>query len=85
VNEAEVERLSALQGRMLDEALRVVAPGGTVVYSVCTVTRAETVDIAGPRGGGPVALPRGENITSGTLLSPHQDGTDGMFISRFRT
>ena len=85
VTKAEIGRLAALQARMLDEALRVVRDGGIVVYSVCTVTRAETTDVVTPRGGQAVGLTRGASLGSGTLLTPHLDGTDGMFISMFRT
>ena len=31
--------LSAQQGRILDHAARIVAPGGTILYSVCSVER----------------------------------------------
>jgi 16S rRNA (cytosine967-C5)-methyltransferase len=35
-----------LQDRLLDSAAQVVAPGGAIVYSVCTVTRAEGIERA---------------------------------------
>jgi 16S rRNA (cytosine967-C5)-methyltransferase len=38
----ELERLTALQGALLDAAVAAVRPGGQVLYSVCTWTRAET-------------------------------------------
>jgi 16S rRNA (cytosine967-C5)-methyltransferase len=38
----ELERLTALQGALLDAAVAAVRPGGHVLYSVCTWTRAET-------------------------------------------
>jgi 16S rRNA (cytosine967-C5)-methyltransferase len=40
----DVEQLAGLQGRILAAAIPLVRPGGTVAYSVCTVTRAETLD-----------------------------------------
>jgi 16S rRNA (cytosine967-C5)-methyltransferase len=41
----DVGRLAHLQRRLLSTAARLVAPGGVLVYSVCTLTRKETVDI----------------------------------------
>jgi 16S rRNA (cytosine967-C5)-methyltransferase len=38
----EIERLTALQSSLLDAAVAAVRPGGRVLYSVCTWTRAET-------------------------------------------
>jgi 16S rRNA (cytosine967-C5)-methyltransferase len=37
----DVPRLAALQARLLDAVAARLAPGGTLVYSVCTFTRAE--------------------------------------------
>ena len=34
-----------LQGRLLDNAARHVRPGGRLVYSVCTMTSAETIEV----------------------------------------
>ena len=76
-------RYRAVQRQLLEEALRIVRPGGRVVYSVCTVTAAETngvlIDLGfhGPRI--PLGIPWGD----GTLLGPHIAGTDGMFIAAF--
>jgi 16S rRNA (cytosine967-C5)-methyltransferase len=41
---ADVPRLAALQRRLLDAVLARLAPGGALVYSVCTFTRAEGPD-----------------------------------------
>jgi 16S rRNA (cytosine967-C5)-methyltransferase len=55
----DLERLSALQRRLLAAAAALVAPGGVLTYSVCTLTRVETLDVvdrflaAGPRDGAP--------------------------------
>lgn len=73
--------MAAIQAKMLSEAIRVTRSGGTVVYSVCTVTAAETVDqVAGLPGRPPDGLP-GQVWGNGLLLAPHITGTDGMFIS----
>ncbi len=81
INQSDVQRMAGIQAKMLSEAIRVTRPGGTVVYSVCTVTGAETIDqVAGLPGRPPDGLP-GEVWGNGILLAPHITGTDGMFIS----
>ena len=67
------------------------APGGTLVYSVCTISRrrgrgrdravpARAPDFAPrPRRAPRVAQPRAR-----LQLLPHRDGTDGFFIARLR-
>jgi len=76
-----LDSLVSQQRAMLAEAWRLVRPGGRVVYSVCTLFAAETIDVvadypASPPGGLP-----GEQWGSGILMAPHLTGTDGMFIS----
>lgn len=81
VTESDRDRLAALQRSMLDEALRVVRPGGRVVYAVCTVTSAETTDVvSGLPARPPEDLP-GRHLEGGLLMAPHLTETDGMFIS----
>ena len=41
----DVARLAGLQRRLLAAAAELVAPGGVLTYSVCTLTRAETLDV----------------------------------------
>jgi 16S rRNA (cytosine967-C5)-methyltransferase len=41
-----VARLAALQTELLDAAVGLLRPGGQLVYSVCTMTAAETVQVA---------------------------------------
>lgn len=75
--------LAVVQRTILEEALRLVKPGGRVVYSVCTITPAETIDVVAGLGGvAPVGLP-GMAYGDGWLLAPHLGPTDGMFISVF--
>ena len=53
------------QRRMLAHAETLLAPGGRLVYSVCTIRRSE----------GEGVLPGGRQ----TL--PHRDGTDGFYLA----
>lgn len=76
-----VDHMRELQGEMLEAALKLVKPGGTVTYSVCTVTPQETVAVvAGHDAEPPPGVP-GRHWGNGVLLGPHLTGTDGMFIS----
>ena len=75
------DRLAVLQRRMLRQAIEAVRPGGQVVYSVCTLTRAETLGVVEDMGGRPPAGLPGLRLDHGLLMGPHLTGTDGMFIS----
>ena len=91
----DVRRLAALQARLLDSAAESVAPGGTLLYSVCTWTAAETAGVvegflalSGDRfdvepldPGGAATLPRSD---PGLQLTPSEHDTDGMYLCRFR-
>jgi len=73
-----IGELAGLQARILAAGAHVLRPGGTLVYSVCTISRQE----------GPEVLERfvGEHpdfsAESVLQLLPHRDGTDGFFIAR---
>ena len=84
-----LERLATLQFALLREAERVVKPGGVVLYSVCTLTDAETVavdervarELPGlvPSALGGPWQPRGR----GGQILPQDRDTDGMFAVRY--
>lgn len=83
ISAAQITQLAALQSRLLREGLRLVKPGGRLVYSVCTVTPAETTGVVEGMGGrSPQGLP-GRPLGDGWLLSPDMGPTDGMFICVF--
>ena len=91
VQPGDVPRLAELQRRLLDAAVPLVRPGGTLVYSVCTLTLAETAAVdrwlaaaypelqALPPPAAPFR-PAGR----GGLLLPQAAGTDGMFALALR-
>ena len=60
-----IERLAVLQAELVATARAALAPGGRLVYSVCTLSPAEEQAL-----GGDVRR---------TL--PHRDGTDGFYIA----
>jgi 16S rRNA (cytosine967-C5)-methyltransferase len=82
-----VEHLAGLQRELLETAATMVRPGGRLVYSVCTLTRAETVDVdewaatslpaflAEP----PLSAPW-RACGRGAQLLPQDAGTDGMYL-----
>lgn len=45
VTQAQVDELAALQRVMLRNAARLVAPGGVLVYAVCSLTREEGAEV----------------------------------------
>ena len=87
VQPADVDTAAALQRELLAAAAALVRPGGTVVYAVCTLTRAETtamddwLTVACPDL---VALDPPhepwEPAGRGARLLPQTAGTDGMFV-----
>ena len=89
---SDVDRLVRLQRSLLDAAVPLLTTGGTLIYSVCTMTAAETLGVdtwlaeahpelhAHPHLG-PPWRPHGR----GDLLLPHDQGTDGMFVLRLRS
>jgi 16S rRNA (cytosine967-C5)-methyltransferase len=82
-----VDELAALQRELLLGAAGMVRPGGRLVYSVCTLTRAETVDVdewartalASFVADPPAAAPW-KPWGRGALLLPQVAGTDGMYL-----
>jgi len=83
----DVDTLAALQRELLAEAAGLVRLGGTVVYAVCTLTRAETTDVddwlISTRPDLVAVDPPGapwEPAGRGARLLPQTAGTDGMFL-----
>src|SRR5207248_436414 len=89
IQEADVERLCHLQCELVDAAVELLTPGGALVYSVCTLTKSESLavdDHLAARHPRLVPLaPPGEPWQPwgrGALLLPQTNGTDGMTILR---
>jgi 16S rRNA (cytosine967-C5)-methyltransferase len=85
-----VGRLAALQREIVESAIGLLRPGGTLVYSVCTLTEAETLgldrwladahpELAQIEPLGDPWRPHGR----GALLLPQAAGTDGMAVFRY--
>ena len=91
ISEKAINRLASIQDALLEEALRLLAPQGVLTYSVCTVTQAETRDVAESfigRHQEIMALGlQGEHWRQhhgGGLVLPHDFGTDGMAIFQWK-
>ena len=93
-DENDVRELAAVQTNLLLHAARGVKPGGKLIYSVCTLTRAETSAVADafakvspdftPLPLSALTDSRGKKIHSaeGRLtIWPHDLGGNGMFIA----
>jgi 16S rRNA (cytosine967-C5)-methyltransferase len=57
--------VAGLQRRMLAHARGLLAPGGRLVYSVCTIRRDECAGV----------------VPGGRQTLPHRDGTDGFYVA----
>ena len=83
----DIADLVAIQRRLLAGAAQLVRPGGTLVYSVCTITAEESIGHGVPDGFDVVTdAPQHpwEPFGVGFRLLPQHADTDGMVIVRYR-
>ncbi len=84
----DIDELAGLQEQLLASAAELVAPGGRLVYSVCTITAAESVDHPTPKGFevDPSVPPAGtwRPFRQGWRVLPQDADTDGMVLIRYR-
>lgn len=82
-----LQRVVALQARLLDMAATLIRPGGRLVYAVCSLLAEEGRDQAASFTARSSLLPQppeiqaGRTAGTGRLLTPAADGTDGFFIA----
>ncbi len=74
----DVAELAARQGALLAAGARALRPGGTLVYSVCTVSIAEGAGLVADFLAGAPDFELGHE----RQLLQHRDGTDGFYIAR---
>lgn len=85
----DLDRHVALQARLLDLAAPLVAPGGRLIYIVCSLLDREGADqvaaflerTPGWRAQTPL-LPAGKPRGAGLRLTPMVDDCDGFFVAR---
>ncbi|MEA3014439.1 MAG: rRNA (cytosine967-C5)-methyltransferase [Sphingomonadales bacterium] len=91
VTPERLDRLAALQARLLDIAGTLLKPGGVLVYAVCSLLAEEGRDQADALTARsslvpePLPIQAGRPAGPGLLLSPARDGTDGFFVARWRS
>ena len=75
-----IERLPGIQREILVGASRYVKPGGVLVYSTCTLNRAENEETASAfLAANPAFEPEESRV-----FWPHRDGCDGFFMAKMR-
>jgi 16S rRNA (cytosine967-C5)-methyltransferase len=88
IQSSDVTELAALQRRLLSTSAALVAPGGCLVYSVCTLTAEESIDHPVPAGfdvdDRAPRIGRWRRYANGWRVLPHDDDTDGMVLIRYR-
>ena len=88
IDSNDIVELAGLQAQLLASAAELVAPGGRLVYSVCTITAAESVDHPTPEGFevDPSTPPAGtwRSFRQGWRVLPQDADTDGMVLIRYR-
>lgn len=89
----DIPRLAAKQAALLAAAARYVAPGGSLWYSVCTLTREETTGVADALPAGDAGLERMTIAVPAESFRfhetdfrslPHKHGTDGFYVAAWR-
>lgn len=91
-SEADIEGLRLLQSELLADASKLVAPGGLLVYSTCTISERENERVveefmACEHGFEPAPAGVLESLGGGRYfvqLLPDTHGCDGTFIARMR-
>jgi 16S rRNA (cytosine967-C5)-methyltransferase len=87
ISAASIDELASLQRRLIVSAASMVRPGGTFVYSVCTLTAAESIDHPVPSGFDVDPTPPAGTwrpYGHGWRVLPQDDDTDGMVLIRYR-
>ncbi len=88
ITEADIAELARLQHRILAAASSIVRPGGYLVYSVCTLTRAEAVDPVSAVHSDFVALgppdSSWQHLDGPSYLLAPDDDHDGVAIARWQ-
>ncbi len=93
----KLEELTQLQYKILSSASRYVKKGGSLVYSTCTITKQENMDVVGRflKENGDFVLCPFDDILPEEYIKPsakegyiqfypHIDGVDGFFICKLK-
>ena len=77
---ATIEPLASVQAMILDNGIAALKPGGTLVYSTCTISSRENEAVV----GGALAVHASLEEARRLETRPDRDGTDGFFIAELR-
>ena len=87
----DVTELAAVQTRLLDSVAPALRPGGRLIYSVCTLTRAETTAVANAFTAAhpefepvPAFGSQPSTLSSQLFLRPEELNANGMFLAAWR-
>jgi 16S rRNA (cytosine967-C5)-methyltransferase len=75
---ADIDGLAEQQRQLLNASAAALSAGGTLVYSVCTISRREGPDLIRSW----LAEHEKFQLEHERQLLPHHDGTDGFYIAR---
>lgn len=90
ITPGDISELAAKQRRILEEAARVLGPGGRLIYSTCSVEREENEEVVGSFLAARddfrqvEARPAHEALLTETGAArtwPQRDGVDGFFVA----
>jgi 16S rRNA (cytosine967-C5)-methyltransferase len=87
----QIAALASLQAEILGRGAASLRPGGTLVYSTCTISATENEEVAGDPALEPedlgAAYPGLASAADSRFLQtrPDRDATDGFFIARFKS
>ena len=85
VTPEKIAALAALQREILTVVQRYVKPGGVLIYSTCTVSKAENEENLESMDAYVPAVVHSEQTKDGWIqILPGQYQSDGFFIARFR-
>jgi len=85
----DLHELAAIQLSMLNNVVDALKPGGRIVYSVCTLSRAETTAVANAFTAAhpdfePLLVGTGSGAATQRWIWPQDLGGNGMFIAAWK-
>ena len=88
ITASDITDLAELQAALLSSSAQLVAVGGRLVYSVCTLTAVESIEHPTPAGfvvdPEPPELGTWRRFEQGWRVLPQDADTDGMVLIRYR-
>ena len=88
ITPADIAALAELQAALLSSSAQLVGVGGRLVYSVCTITAAESIDHPTPPGfevdPDPPEVGTWRRFGQGWRVLPQDADTDAMVLIRYR-